>query len=305
MEVVIRSAERLVFADGSPVRAASAVTRFGDGLLVAQDDATHAAWLRGGRTTRVRLFPPVEGHDVFDEASGTKDLKPDLEVACPVEVGGGPAVLLLGSGSSPRRMRSALVRLHDGQPRVETADLTALYRRVGEALGVDADDLNLEGACPVGDVLRWFHRGLPSAGLRSASVDLGLPALLAAASGTGSVAAVPVSGHRQYDLGEVAGVGLAVTDAAVVPGGAVLASAAAEDSPNPRDDGPVVGSALVRLEDSEVADHAALPELDGQVCKVEGLAVLAADDRGASVLGVVDADDPHAASWAVQLGVTW
>ncbi len=40
MRVELESVERLRFADGSPVRAASAVAPFGDGFLVAQDDTT-------------------------------------------------------------------------------------------------------------------------------------------------------------------------------------------------------------------------------------------------------------------------
>ena len=305
MEVVLEHAERLHFDDGPPVRAASAVTRLGDGLLVVQDDATHAAWWRDGRLEPVRLFAPVEGHELFDEATGTKDLKPDLEAACAVEVAEAPAVLLLGSGSSPRRMRSALVRVYQGRPDVVAADLGPLYPVVAGVLGVTTDDLNLEGACVVGDVLRWFHRGLQAAGSPSASVDVALPALLAAAAGRGSPATVPVGGRRAYDLGAVGGVGLAVTDAVRLPSGELLVSAAAEDSPNPRDDGPVVGSALVRLADDSVTGSAALPELEDGVCKVEGLTLLSATGREATVLGVVDADDPTTASWAVRLHVSW
>jgi len=305
MQVELESAERLSFTDGSPVRAASAVARLGTGFLIAQDDATHAAWRRDTGVEPLRLFAPIDGHDVFDEASGTKDLKPDLEAACVVEVDGVPGVLLLGSGSSPLRMRSALVRLHAGEPHVATADLTPLYGVVGDALGVDADALNMEGACVIGDVLRWFHRGLPSAGLPSGSVDLELAAALAAAVGAGSAGDVAVSDVRSYDLGEVEGVGLAVTDAVALADGAVLVSAAAEDAPNARDDGPVVGAALVRIEDRDVTGHAVLPQLEGQVCKVEGLTLLEQDEAGVRVLGVVDADDPSAPSRAVRFRVTW
>ncbi len=309
MRVDLESVDRLRFADGSPVRAASAVTRLDDGLLVAQDDSTYAAWVRDGVADRVRLFPPVEGHDVFEEASGTKELKPDLEAAVPVELplalGGAPAVLLLGSGSSARRMRSALVRSYDGEPHVTVADLDPLYAAVADALGVTADDLNLEGACVVGDVLRWFHRGLPSGGLPSGSVDLGLTEVLAAASGSGDAAAVPVRHPRRYDLGEVEGVGLAVTDAVALPDGSVLVSAAAEDAPNPRDDGPVVGSALVRLGDEDALGLVALPSVEGQVCKVEGITVLDAGPTTATLLGVADADDPTTPSLAVRLRVGW
>jgi hypothetical protein len=43
VDVRVEGVERLQFADGSPVRAASAVVPFGAGSLVVQDDATHAA----------------------------------------------------------------------------------------------------------------------------------------------------------------------------------------------------------------------------------------------------------------------
>ena len=79
----------------------------------------------------------------------------------------------------------------------------------------------------VGDSLRWFQRGLPSAGAPSASVDVELEGLLDHASG--APAEVRVSGVRRYDLGAVAGVGLAITDALSLAGGLVLVSATAED----------------------------------------------------------------------------
>ena len=305
MQVELTSVERLRFADGSPVRAASAVALFEDGHLVAQDDATHAAWLRDGVATRLRLLPPVDGLDVFEEATGTKHLKPDLEAACTVEVEGDPAVVLLGSGSSPARMRSVLVTSSGAGPRVAVADLTPVYAVIAAALGVTADELNMEGACVVGDALRWYHRGLPSAGLPSASVDLELAVVLAAVRGVGDVGAVSVRDVREYDLGEVEGVGLAVTDATALPGGAVLVSAAAEDAPNARDDGPVVGSALVVLDDEQVVDLVELPRVENEVCKVEGISVLDADGKGASLLAVVDADDVTAASLAVRLRIGW
>jgi hypothetical protein len=112
-----------------------------------------------------------------------------------------------------------------------------------------------------------------------------------------------VTNPRNYDLGHVEGVGLAVTDAVVLPDGSILVSAAAEDSPNPRDDGPVVGSALVRLDGCAVTDVTALPLVGGAVSKVEGLMVLGAGEHQAQLLAVVDADDPDAPSLAMRLGV--
>ena len=303
MQIEIEQVRRLRFDHGGPVRAASAVAGFGDGFLVVQDDATHAAWFIEGRATAVRLLPPVEGHEAFDELSATKHLKPDFEAACAILDGTDPAVLVMGSGSSPARMRWVLVTLEQGRPRTRVADMAATYRAVAEALEVPLGVLNLEGACVLGRTLRWFHRGLPSSGQPSASVDLRLVDVLAAVHGRVGADAVAVAGACRYDLGSVANVGLAITDAVALPGHGVLCAAAAEDSPTTTDDGPVVGSALVLLRDDGVADVAPLPLIEGVVAKVEGLMLAHASGGWARLLAVVDGDDHRAASLAVSLHV--
>jgi len=304
MHVEVSGAELLRFGDGSPVRAASAVVRFGDGRLVVSDDATHAAWFRPDvEPVRVRLLPPVEGHEVFDEESGTKVLKPDLETACRVEVDGKEAVLVMGSGSSPRRMTWCLVRLEDGTPDVVVSEMAQVYAAAAASLDVDLDALNLEGACVVGHSLRWFHRGLPSAGRPSGSVDLDLDAVWSAALGEVEAADLRVTRPRHYDLGSVDGVGLAITDVVALPGGDLLACAAAEDSPNPRDDGPVTATALARLRGDRVDAVVRLPDLDGKILKVEGLMVLDVDAEGATLFVVTDVDDADAPSRAASLRV--
>ncbi|PRY33204.1 DUF6910 family protein [Pseudosporangium ferrugineum] len=351
MRVEIEHATGLWFDDGLPVRAASAVARFGDGWLIVQDDATHAAWQCPGGIRPVRVLPAVGGHETFGSAEGTKHLKPDFEAAC--EVPGG--VLLLGSGSSPARMRACLLRPTTGGTAFTVTDLTDFYHAVAAALGLAVDLLNLEGACVTGDRLRWFQRGNSAAGVPSASVDVDLSALLAAlnaphpetpdtaAPGPGAqepdaheqdaheqdahepdpqepdaqepgpqdtgaqkggghgIPAAAIGGVRRYDLGTVAGVALAITDAVPLPDGSVLVSAAAEDTPNAIDDGPVVGAAVALLRDGAPAVVAALPRPD----KVEGLAVRAVHDDGVSLLAVVDADDPAVPSSALDLRLRW
>jgi hypothetical protein len=296
MRVELAAAAPMRFADGSPVRAASGIAPYGAGWLVVQDDATHACLWSDGTGHPLRLVPPVEGHETFEEASGTKALKPDLEAVVALPGGG---VLALGSGSTETRMRWVLVA-PDGSAAV--AHLAPLYARVTEALGVLPDQLNLEGACVVGDVLRWFQRGLPSAGAPTASVDLPLDALLAAASG--GTPHVPVRAVHRYDLGAVAGVGLAVTDAVTLADGLVLVSAAAEDSPSTYDDGPVVGSALALLDGNRLVETVELPLLDGAVAKVEGLAVASHDGATLDLVGVVDVDDPLVPSLLLELTVS-
>ena len=288
MHVEIESTAELWFAPGEPVRAASAIAAFGDGWLVAQDDATHAAWLRPGGVTAVRVSPAVEGHETFSSAAGTKPLKPDFEAAVAVDGG----VLLLGSGSTARRMRATLVT---GPGSFTTTDLTPVYHRIAAALGLPVDRLNLEGAARIGDRLRWFQRGNSAAGVPSAAVEVNLSALLGAEP-------AEVGPPRRYDLGTVGGVALAVTDAVAVPGGRMLVSAAAEDTPNAVDDGPVVGAAIALLDDERVLGVAAVP---GGPYKIEGLAVRGAEPAGATLIAVVDADDPLAPSGRLDLRVRW
>jgi hypothetical protein len=303
MRVTVDGVRALRFDDGTPVTAASAIAPLADGWLVAQDDATFVAWCRGGSVTPLRVLPPVDGHDRFSEAQGTKRLKPDLEVACPAEVDGGPAVLLLGSGSSPRRMRGVLVRLDEGRPVVSAGDLTPLYGQVAQRLGLPLDHLNLEGASRHGGTVRWYNRGNLAAGVRSGSVDVPLAELVAAVLGRCEPASVPVAEPRTYDLGEVDGVGLAVTDAIALPDGRTLLSAAAEDTPNAIDDGPVVATALVLLDGARVLDVAPVPEVDGSVLKVEGLALRGVHDGRLDLSAVVDADDPDLPSAELRLQV--
>ena len=303
LSVEVESVRTLRFPDGAPVRAASGVAPLGDGWLIAQDDAAHAAWLQAdGTVAPVRIVDPVEGHDVFSSAAGTKHLKPDFEVACPVEHDGRPGVLLLGSGSTPARMRAALVTLEE-EPVVVVADLSPLYAEVARVLERDPADLNLEGACRTGDVLRWFARGNLAAGVASASVDVDLHPMMAAVVGRGDAVQVQVRRPLTYDLGEVEGVGLTVTDAVALADGRVLLSAAAEDTPNAVDDGPVVAAALALVEGDDLVDVVALPDVHGEVAKVEGLAVMEQGDGAVRLLAVVDDDDPDKPSTCLELRV--
>lgn len=280
MRVEVEDVRSLVFDDGTPVRAASAAAPWRDGVLVVQDDATHAAHVVAGGVRRVRVLPPVRGLDVFSEAAGTKQWKPDLEAATALP---GGDVLLLGSGSTDQRQRCALLRGDD----VLVAALDEVYDAVRAALGVEA--VNMEGACVVGDDLRWFHRGI--AGAPSGSVDVELAALVSAFERVGDV---PVRRARTYDLPG----GLAVTDALALPDGRVLVTTAAEDSPDAYADGAVGAAGLALLDDERVVDTVPLPVVAGEVVKVEGLC---RDEAG--LLGVVDADDPERASLALRLRV--
>ena len=108
---------------------------------------------------------------------------------------------------------------------------------------------------------------------------------------------------RVYDLGAVEGVGLAVTDAIALPDGRVLLSAAAEDTPNAVDDGPVVATALALVDGADVLAVEPIPEVDGHVHKIEGLALRGFRDEQAVLLAVVDDDDPRTPSAELDLRI--
>lgn len=302
--VTVTDTIELVFDDGTPVRAASAIARLADGWFVAQDDVTLGAWWRGSSITPVRLFAPVDGADRFSEAAGTKHLKPDLEAACPVPLDDGEVVLLLGSGSLPARMRAALVSADGGECSVVTGSLDALYERLSRAFGIAADDVNMEGACVVGQALRWFLRGNGAKGVASGAVDVDLGALIEAVRGRGDPGAIGLGNVDRYDLGKAKGVPLAVTDAAALPDGRIVVSAAAEDAPDAVADGPIVGAALAVLDGADVVAVMPLRSApDGSAWKVEGIALRDVTDDGFTALAVVDQDDPDRPAIALNLEV--
>ena len=302
MDVDVSAHSELRFDIGAPVRAASAIAPLADGWLIAQDDATHAAWRRPDSITAIRVFPPVAGHDTFSSAEGTKHLKPDVEAAAAIGTDG---VLLLGSGSSPARKRASLVRLDGGSSSFTVADLTPVYAAAAAALDVPVEQLNLEGACVVGGQLRWFQRGNAAAHIDSAAVDIDVDALLAVLTGDAAADAVPVRGAHRYDFGTVDGVALAVTDALALPDGRVLVSLAAEDTPNAYDDGPVVGTALGLLDGDDVTAVTPLSTDGSAPFKIEGLALRGTGGDGVDLIGVVDADDTELASTELLLHVRW
>ncbi|MEU4689435.1 hypothetical protein [Actinoplanes sp. NPDC023714] len=293
MRVVVEATASLRFSDGSPVRAASAIAPFGDGWLVVQDDTTHAAWLRGGTATPIRVIDPVEGLDEFTEAAGTKHLKPDFESACALPDGG---VLLLGSGSTAARMRASVVTTGG----FTVADRRPVYRSVAATLGIPESQLNLEGACLRDGTVRWFQRGNTAAGIPSASADVPLSALL-----TTDENQIKSDNPQVYDLSTVNGVPPAITDAVTLPDGRILVSAAAEDTPNAIDDGPVIASALALLDDARVLAVAEIPPGPAGPWKVEGLAVAEEFPGGVRLPAVVDADDPLTPSAWLTLKVTF
>lgn len=277
------------------VRAASGVARVGGRLAVVQDDANFVALIdpATGLAEAVAL-PAGEGRlRQFDDLRGNKEFKLDLEACVSLVDRNVETLVALGSGSSPRRERIAVVRgLAGPSPEVEMVDAPSLYAALRGARDFAGSEMNLEGAVAVGRALRLFGRGNGAArdGLEAvnATCDLDLDRFLAYLRDPSIDPPLPEN-VAVYDLGEIGGCRLGFTDAALRDG-RIFFAAAAEDSPDAIQDGPVAGSTIGVI-DGDGGRWALLREADGApfTGKVEGLWM-----RGAtSAWIVVDRDDPE------------
>jgi hypothetical protein len=273
------------------VRAGSGLAVLGNRLAVVQDDANFVALVDPVRGD-VRVVPLPRGPDglrQFDGQRGNKAGKLDLEACVTARLRDRDTLLAFGSGSSDAREFIAI--LEEGAARGTLAHAPSLYAALRAAHDFAGPELNVEGAVLVGDRLRLFQRGNGAARGSLAPVDatcdVDFGAVLALVSGASKEPPL-LERIVQYDLGTASGVRLTFTDAALAPDGRLFYLAAAEDSPNAVDDGPVVGTALGVLENGR-ARFALLEAGDGAPFteKAEGLAFF-----GGEAYVVLDPDSP-------------
>lgn len=243
-------------------------------FVVADDEHFLDAYeLESGK--RERLMLPLSD-SLPASAAERKRAKADLESLVVLQEG---LLLAIGSGSSPARERAVVIDVETNTVR-GVVDLKLLYAALREKLPM----LNIEGACVGGDVLRLLHRG--NASHPSAIVELDLPKVLEYID-----ARTPLSGELikrviPVEIGMLDGVTLGFTDACPFESDAsqFYFLAAAEDTPNPYDDGVCVGSVLGRI-DSE-GRVLRLERIAGRH-KMEGLSI-----RNGVALMVADPDSP-------------
>lgn len=292
------------FGDGPDrhvgVRAASALVPLGSAFVIAQDDSNFAALWTPSGLTPLRLFPDVHG-DTYSSARGNKAHKPDLEAGASFDVGGRPAAVLFGSGSTDARLRAAWVSEGPEGHQVRTAELPSLYAAARQRLGLAADVLNLEAAAAVGERVYFFQRGNGEGGV-NASFVVPRATLEAALVSGAPIAAHDLREVRRHSLGALDGCPLGFSDAAPLPDGRVLFLAAAEASPNTYDDGAVAGSVIGVLEhDGTARVLQRVPDGPDGPYKLEGLAVERVDGARVHLRALEDADDPTQASTALRL----
>lgn len=268
------------------VRAASAVRRRGDELLVVQDDSHVVAVVRAHGGVDGLLLPRGEGgRRIFDDTLGNKHAKHDLEAAFVAPDG---RLIALGSGSTRRRERVVIVDVDGRVTSRPAGDLYAALRAVPSLTGAG---LNLEGAVLDGDTLTLVQRGNDAPSPGRPPVDA-LGSFSAAAFFAWLDDGGPPPLPRavvQLTLPSVADVRATLTDATALPDGALLLLAAAEASPDAVRDGEVVG-VLVAVWDGTSLRAAPVVGADGAplTAKLEGVERLA-DGR---FVVVADLDDP-------------
>ncbi len=291
--ITVRSRTPLLYATGEDsredrpafVRAASAIARWGEQLMVVQDDANWLASIDARGQVHPIALPRGEGDvRLFDDTRGNKHHKLDLEACTVVSVGERQVFLAFGSGSTAEREQ--VVMLDEQGQRMVTAH--ALYRSLRKRADFSGSELNLEGAVAIGDEVVLFNRGNGARtelrGPMNATCRIGAEALVQYLDDV-SRPSPAVERVCAYELGVVDGTRLTFTDAARF-GDRLVYVAAAEASPDAVQDGPVAGVAI------GVLDHAPryglVREANGDlVCaKIEGLI----HDRG-RWLAVVDSDD--------------
>ena len=260
---------------------------------VIADDAQHLAVFHdlasGGELHR--LLPG----DLPLARPARKRLKADLETLFLLPSMGrskGQALVALGSGSRPNRNTGVVIPLSAaGAPlhAVHRFDLQALYEPLREALG----EINIEGAMLLDGGFALLNRGVAGR-TDNALARYPLRALqdLIDAKASGPGRAVPPTSIQRFDLGALDAVPLGFTDAAALPGGGWVFSAAAEDTTGSYADGRCAGSVLgmVAAQGGGVSLHRLATAI-----KVEGIA-LRESGRRIDVCMVTDADDPACAS---------
>lgn len=257
--------------------AASGMAVAGKRLCVVADDDHCLALFALDDDAPGTLVPLIAG-ELPREAAARKRAKPDFEVLVALEGSDDTRLLVLGSGSTPQRMRGAIFELAtNGAARaVRPLDLRPLFAAIAPLV----PEVNVEGAVVAGEDMLLFNRGNMT---HPASQVVTVP-VADILAGTCMRATL----RAELALPVSAGVPFTVTDAALLGGGHILLSAVAEATADSYADGKLAGAAIVELGSAleVLAIHPVDPPL-----KIEGLSAHQTAG-GIRLLCVTDADDP-------------
>ena len=268
-------------ASGHPfLSAASGLVQIGDALCVVGDDEQHLAVFDSTGDNAGRLIRLLPG-ELPRKKKKRKAVKPDFEILFrlpPQDKTTGGLICAMGSGSTPQRMRGAIIDLDTSN--VTLLDLQPLFAAFAPLVA----EINLEGVVVRGDRLLLFNRG----NMANPETCIFETALVAITSG--EIAEVTLL--KTLILPFVDDVPLTVTDACALGGGRVLLSAVAEVTDDSYADGDILAAAIILLNaDLEVV----MIEPLEPILKIEGITARRTES-GVELLCVSDADDPDTPS---------
>ena len=271
------------------ISAASGMVVAGRWLYVVADDELHMGVFELDSMVPGCLVRLLDG-SLPCVPQGRKALTPDFEVLLRLPAFSAHphgALLALPSGSRPNRRIGASLALDasgriSGPPRI--LDLSPFY----VPLQREFPDLNIEGAVIVEEQLVLLQRGGKPRPI-SALVHLPLARICDAINASGpSVGSTAPDKVHLIELGDVAGVPLALTDGAALPDGRIVFCAVAENTADSYVDGPCLGAAVGVIDQGGQVEFMLRLQPDA---KVEGIHAAQGEDRLELML-VTDADDP-------------
>jgi hypothetical protein len=270
--------------------AASGMVFVGDYLYVVADDENHLGVFPKSGTQDGTLHRIFTG-ELPQEPAARKAAKRDMEALVQLPRSATyphGALLALGSGSKPQRCTGVVLAL-DALGAIAGVPIQLNLSLFYAQLALEVGHVNIESAVVIGDELRLLNRGNKKHSI-NACVSVKLSNLLLS-----SASRFPKIGRLEpVELGKINGVQLCFSDAAALPNGGMLFTAAAENTDDSYLDGACAGNAVGILD-----KHMRLrfiEELDTKQ-KIEGVSANLTATK-IQLQMVSDADDPaQPAQW--------
>lgn len=235
------------------VISASGLVRLENRVLIVADDELHLAEfdLKSSQPGRwIKLLPGQLPTDY----KARKKQKPDLETIARIqpdvyaETG---ALLVVPSLSRENRVTGAMVKIEKNAVATDSPipiDFSDIRNKLCETI----DGLNVEGIAIQEKTTKLFHRGSKKKG-KSVVIELETISFLRDLHDTHKPLSKCISNFREYDLGDIEGVGMSFTDAVPMPDGRIVFLATAEATDDEYQDGASLGSSLgIMKENGEI-----------------------------------------------------
>lgn len=227
------------------VHAASGLIKLKSTFYLIADDQLSLTSFTLNSTDSIQFSKLLPGK-LPDDHAERKKLKPDWEsLVCLQSKNGNDQVLILPSGSKPKRTVGILANIQDDKLQsAKKIDFSVLYAKLEE----NFSDLNIEGAAVAGSVLKIFQRGNGKS-RRNAIINLDLNGLIADIESFGVISANNILKTNDYDLGLIDSVPLTFTDACFC-NDQMFFTAVAEASNSTYEDGKYAGAVLGCIDNS-------------------------------------------------------